>query len=122
MEITENKNEANKGGCCEVKTVPMAIEVKMQAFYDEIDDPDNWAGKMLELWSEGRDLPGVISGSIEIDKYTYIKRSGKYHMTAIYKFKTLAWITCGDKDWKDKIIKETATRLLALPCDIKVIA
>ena len=121
MEKTENKNEAHEG-CCEVKTIQMAIKVKMQAFYDEIDDPDSWAGKMYELWSEGRDLPGVISGSMEIDKYTYIKRSGKYHMTAIYKFKTLAWITCGDAEWEDKVIKETAARLLALPCDIKVIS
>jgi hypothetical protein len=119
---TENKNEANKGGCCEIKRVPMAIEVKMQAFYDEIDDPDAWAGKMLELWSEGRDLPAVISGSMGIDSYTYIKRNGKYHMTAIYKFETLGWIRCGDVDWRDKLIKETATRLLVLPCDIKVIA
>lgn len=121
MEQTENENEDIKG-CREVKTVPMTIKVKMQAFYDEIDDPDNWAEKMLELWSEGRDLSRVVSGSMEIDKYTYVKRNGKYHMTAIYKFNTLAWVTCGDADWKDKLIKETAVRLLALPCDLKVIA
>lgn len=121
MEKIENKNEVNEG-CCTIKSVQMAIKVKMQAFYDDIDNPDAWAGKMYELWSEGRDLLGVISGSMEIDKYTYIKRSGKYHMTAIYKFHTLARVACGDPDWKDKLIKETATRLLALPCDIKVIS
>ena len=121
MEQTENKNETSEG-CREIKSIPMAIKVKMQAFYDEIDDPDEWGGKMLELWCEGRDLPEVISESIEIDKYTYVKRNGKYHMTAIYKFNTLARVTCGDADWEDSVIKETATRLLALPCDIKVIA